>query len=599
MKLFLRYIYLVKHSDFMKNILCIMRIIFSYNSMTYKERTKKWITNKFLIINQRYLFFGKTIQFGAFLCLFLAVSCSSAVKKEVHTNDFRELSNQGFNIEDYDTDTRKQLAIQFVTNGSVYKQQGRYSDAIVEYIEALRWDSSSSIYLALAESYWAIDKRFSAIEYAHNAIRLDSSFIPAYELLFNIYSTSRMFQEAYTVADQILTIDPTRDNKIRYAILKGIENPRESIKLLETILTDSTDTELMFLLSSAYEQNEQFDKMVIILERLHKDQPSNYELASGLIDYYSNNNDLKNAFRIIDESEKFFEPKQVVQIYNNIGINLLSLESKSNESLIKDYIRRIDERFYFEWVTQSVTGRLSANINDSTNAEKFYDRAFKLNDTSSFLFIDAAIAYSALKMNEQSIKLLKVGKEKFPEDIRFDFYLCNAYMIEKDFDTAEIYGKSAFVADSSNVLFISIYASILQELKKYEESDRLYEKSIELDPLDANTNNNYAYSLAVRGEDLRKALKLSHTAIEKEPTNAAYLDTYGWIHFQMGKYDTALEYVQKAIETGDISSEVFEHLGDIYIKLNNKELALEAYLKSIELEENSDEVKKKIDLLRN
>ncbi len=525
-------------------------------------------------------------------------ACGSTPKAEL-TTEFKNLAGLGFDINAYDSTGRKQLARQMVTNGSVFKQQGRYADAIIEFQEASRWDSSASIFLAMAESYSALDKKFAAVEYCYKAIKMDSLLIPAYELLFNLYSNSHMYAEAFTVADQILKIEPNRDNKIRYAILKGINNPLESVKLLETLLTDSTDTEMMILLSSAYEQNEQYDKMAVILERVVKDQPSNYEVVSGLIEFYNDKENFANSFRLLEKSEKFFEPKQASQVYNNLGLKLVSSNVPENKTYIEKYIQKIDERFYFEWITQTIAGKLASLIHDTAKTGQFYNRAFELADTNSFVYIDAAIAYSNIKNYDKSLELLETGKNKFPDDVRFDFYICNAYILNKNFEKALEYGRKLYNSDSSNVLFITMYASIWQELKKFDESDRLYEKSLSLDPKDHSTNNNYAYSLAVRGENLVKALRMSQLSLEYDPGNAAYLDTYGWIQYQMGEYDKALESILKAIGTGEISAEVFEHLGDVYIKMKKNDLALEAYRKSLELDSNLNHVIEKINLLKN
>ncbi len=525
-------------------------------------------------------------------------ACGSTPKAEL-TTEFKNLAGLGFDINAYDSTGRKQLARQMVTNGSVFKQQGRYADAIIEFQEASRWDSSASIFLAMAESYSALDKKFAAVEYCYKAIKMDSLLIPAYELLFNLYSNSHMYAEAFTVADQILKIEPNRDNKIRYAILKGINNPLESVKLLETLLTDSTDTEMMILLSSAYEQNVQYDKMAVILERVVKDQPSNYEVVSGLIEFYNDKENFANSFRLLEKSEKFFEPKQASQVYNNLGLKLVSSNVPENKTYIEKYIQKIDERFYFEWITQTIAGKLASLIHDTAKTGQFYNRAFELADTNSFVYIDAAIAYSNIKNYDKSLELLETGKNKFPDDVRFDFYICNAYILNKNFEKALEYGRKLYNSDSSNVLFITMYASIWQELKKFDESDRLYEKSLSLDPKDHSTNNNYAYSLAVRGENLVKALRMSQLSLEYDPGNAAYLDTYGWIQYQMGEYDKALESILKAIGTGEISAEVFEHLGDVYIKMKKNDLALEAYRKSLELDSNLNHVIEKINLLKN
>ena len=37
-------------------------------------------------------------------------------------------------------------------------------------------------------------------------------------------------------------------------------------------------------------------------------------------------------------------------------------------------------------------------------------------------------------------------------------------------------------------------------------------------------------------------------SVEKEPKNASYLDTMGWVYFKLKKYDDALELINRAYE---------------------------------------------------
>jgi tetratricopeptide (TPR) repeat protein len=528
---------------------------------------------------------------------FFVLSCSAS-EKAAQTEQFRIFAQTALDKKYFDSSSALTIAKKMVTNASVLQQQGNYAEAIIEFQEALRLDSTASICFAIAQSYHLIDKDIPSLEYCYKAVRLDSTFMPAYELLYNIYYNSKYYNEAIIVSEQILHLDPSRDNKIKYAILKSIDNPKESITILEALLSDSTDNELMFLLSSAYEQDKQFDKMLILLEKLFENQPSNFEVANGLLEFYSDQNQFDKALTVLDKSDKFFDTQQNLNIYNTFGSKLIFSQNDSTKQFFKSYLNRIDERFYFEWVTQAIAGKLNSLIKDSNETIKFYNRAFSLADTSSFLYIDAAISFSNLKMYDSSLQYLIIGKNKFPNDSRFDFYICNAYMLMKNYEKALYYSTILIESDSSNVLFLTTQAGILQEMKRFEESDYLYEKSLLLDPMDASTSNNYAYSLSIRGDRLNKALKLSTFAIESEPDNVAYLDTYAWIHYQMGNYEKALEFILKASGSSDVSAEVFEHLGDIYSKMNKIDSALESYQKSLDLESNSESVINKIKLIK-
>jgi Tfp pilus assembly protein PilF len=131
-------------------------------------------------------------------------------------------------------------------------------------------------------------------------------------------------------------------------------------------------------------------------------------------------------------------------------------------------------------------------------------------------------------------------------------------------------------------------------LHRYQESDSLYEEGLKLDPKSALLLNNYGYSLAERGLQLRRALEMSKQAVSAEPDNSAYLDTYGWIFYQLENYNDAAGYIEKSVATGKASSVVHEHLGDVYLKLGRKKQAVELWKKALEMDPKNEAVKEKI-----
>jgi Tfp pilus assembly protein PilF len=81
---------------------------------------------------------------------------------------------------------------------------------------------------------------------------------------------------------------------------------------------------------------------------------------------------------------------------------------------------------------------------------------------------------------------------------------------------------------------------------------------------------------------MNRAKELGDKLIKKEPDNANYLDTYGWILFRMRNYDSAKQYLEKAVEKGN-SGVVIEHLGDVLYKLGEKDKAVEKWKKAKEV----------------
>jgi tetratricopeptide (TPR) repeat protein len=132
-------------------------------------------------------------------------------------------------------------------------------------------------------------------------------------------------------------------------------------------------------------------------------------------------------------------------------------------------------------------------------------------------------------------------------------------------------------------------------LRRFGESDSLYEMALVLDPDNHLALNNFAYSLAERGIQLERALVMSTKAVAAQPDNPSYLDTIGWIYYRMGNYRRALEEVSKAVTKGEASAVVIEHLGDIHFKLGDRAKAVEYWKRALGLDANNTALRGKVD----
>ena len=145
------------------------------------------------------------------------------------------------------------------------------------------------------------------------------------------------------------------------------------------------------------------------------------------------------------------------------------------------------------------------------------------------------------------------------------------------------------------VEFYSNLGDAYNALKKYDESDKEYDKALELDPNNASILNNYAYYLSLRKQNLEKAEKMSKRTLELTPGSVSYIDTYGWILYQQQKYEEAKKYLEKAFDRGGFNRPaIVEHYGDVMYKLNEIDKAVENWKKSKELGNKSDLLQKKI-----
>lgn len=110
-------------------------------------------------------------------------------------------------------------------------------------------------------------------------------------------------------------------------------------------------------------------------------------------------------------------------------------------------------------------------------------------------------------------------------------------------------------------------SDIFFKTKRFPEAYAVCENSLFLSPGDPLVLNNFAYFLAEGNHELPKALSMSREAIEADPENPTYLDTFAWILFKSGDVAEALEYQRKAIDFAEkdsiASGEIYDHLAQI------------------------------------
>ena len=119
------------------------------------------------------------------------------------------------------------------------------------------------------------------------------------------------------------------------------------------------------------------------------------------------------------------------------------------------------------------------------------------------------------------------------------------------------------------------YHQLGQEKNAY----KAYDRALKADPGYLPVLNNYAYYLCLSGKKLKKAEAMSRITVEKDPDNATYLDTYGWILYLQKKYQQAKPYFKHAMLYGGRDSAVIlEHYAKVLDALGEQDLAKSFYM---------------------
>jgi Flp pilus assembly protein TadD len=156
------------------------------------------------------------------------------------------------------------------------------------------------------------------------------------------------------------------------------------------------------------------------------------------------------------------------------------------------------------------------------------------------------------------------------------------------------YFEYAVEQNPTDLGLLSTLALAYDNQKMYDQSDEAHEKALRVDPESALILNNYAYQLSERGVKLDKALVMAKKAIQKEPKNASYLDTIGWIYYKMKKYEEAKSYIFQSLQVNGSSGVVNDHMGDIFNAMGDKQNARKYWQKALDLSPNNEVIKNKL-----
>ena len=98
----------------------------------------------------------------------------------------------------------------------------------------------------------------------------------------------------------------------------------------------------------------------------------------------------------------------------------------------------------------------------------------------------------------------------------------------------------------SEAVITSRMASTYSEAGILDSAENYYRKALSLEPEIPNRMHNLAYFLIDKDRNINQGLELVDTALIKSPDNYNYLHTKGWGFYKQGKYNEALEILQKS-----------------------------------------------------
>ncbi len=521
-------------------------------------------------------------------------------------------------------------AYQHYFDGALFDFQDDYEKALIEYYQALLYDSSSAqIRKAIARNLMRLQYYESAAEYLKKVVGMDPKDKEALNYLAESYYNLQNYSAAIEYYNRLLKLDPynttVQNNLIfLYSQLKMDQKLLDFYRMMMRYYPDDSKFALQYALSNLKQKNVNEARQV--LEKIIDQDSSQTDALVVLANLYEVKKDTANAIRIyrkiliqdpgneevIARLYRLFRAGQQWDEMINLFSNLLSRNPENpqlrimlaegyffreNHEQARQILQPVLDDDAYRAAALELLGRIAFEEENLEEAEKYFSALTEENPDNRFGWLFLTVVNNQQNNYEKSIRILERALTIHSEDPDLlSMYGSVLSQVGRDSEALKPLQK-AIEIDSSDVSALSSLAAIYDKMKMYQKSDSIYAVAMAKAPENALLLNNYSYSLAQRGLELDKAMELVSRALEIEPDNGAYLDTKGWIFYQMGQYEKALEYIQKALDSREESAEVLEHLGDVYFKLGNSEQAEKHWKQALEKDPSNSELQQKIQTL--
>lgn len=249
-------------------------------------------------------------------------------------------------------------------------------------------------------------------------------------------------------------------------------------------------------------------------------------------------------------------------------------------------------------------GNIAMEQRKPIEAVEHLRRAIVLNPELEQAYYDLANAQVAAEQPSDALATLDDARKRFPQNFLSEFLRAVAYIRQKSYDQAvKLFGAAEILAQASdpkrlNHFFYFQYGAAAERDGDFTTAEKHFRKALTLNPDFHEAQNYLGYMWAERGTNLTEALELIEKAVKAEPDNEAYLDSLGWVLFQLGKPAESLPHILRAIELSkEPDATLLEHLGDVHFALKDGDKAREAWEKSLAVEDKT-EVRAKLEKLR-
>lgn len=385
----------------------------------------------------------------------------------------------------------------------------------------------------------------------------------------------------------------------RLGILKQQGNNKKIVAELQELIRENPENPRYYsMLAQIYTEMGKKKEALKMFEKVAELSPDDPYINISLLEFYENNGDETKAFEELLSAIR----NRNLDLSTKTNVYDYWMNQHQNSANINEQARQCGEAF-IEMYPENKIGYLILGsyyiiTENAVRSKELYQQSLAIDSTDFLSWQNLIISESRLDENEAVRDHAITAMQYYPMQPVFYWYagVANAVLGNNDDAVTYLEKGRRYTSDKMQMAnFDAFLGDLYHEQGDEEQAFAAYDRTLRNDPDNALVLNNYAYYLSLRNQRLDDALEMAIHAVELEPNNVYYLDTYAWVLYKLGRYKEAEKQMKKCLSLDDHPSGAnLEHYGDILMKLGKRAEAIEYWNRAKLAGGYSDELEQKL-----